>query len=438
MYARLVFAGLLGAFAFPCLAQFAGVPPVVAAGTSGGSVAYGGGLPSAFQRQITSSPGSAARIIDNIRLSLPAGAVAEVAAGRIITKAALTAAVGIAVGTGVGAVGVALAPVMWDYMKSKGYLPGGMVDPGQEKTSTGGLMHDFRTGQPMAPGAIAAREAEMSCANKPSQWSCAVEVSTGYCGSTTCTFQWGTVFRDANSNVQQRLGGGDTGPMITAVICPATNLGPVVVAYGGGPCPSDTRIPATEAQKLDAISAMPESIMPQVVEELAEKVPMKTEQPVLSGPASVTAPPKVTTKPDGTVQTETKTHNITYQGNTYNYVTTSTTNEGDTTTTVQNDLPKEDPKTDCEKNPGAVGCLEVGTIPSVDLPGSTVNVSANPQGGWGADSGGCPAPRVVDVLGQAVTIDNSILCQFLSGIRFAVIGAFGLVAVMVFVGGLRQ
>lgn len=438
MYGRIVLGGVLIAFSGGCLAQFASVPPVVSSGMSGGSVAYGGGLPSAFQRQITTAPGSAARIIDNIRLSLPAGAVAEVAAGRIITKAALSVGVSIAVGTGVGAVAVAAAPMLWDFMKSQGYLPGGMVDPGQPKTATGGLMHDFRTGQPMSPGAIAAREIAISCANKPAEWSCATEQSIGYCNAGQCTYQWGTVFRNANSSVMQRGGGGETSAEIRAVVCPQTNLGPIKVAYGGEACPSDTRVPATETQKQAAIDAITPELAPKIAEELLDKVPMKTESPTLSGPAAVTAPPKVTTKPDGTVQTETKTHNITYNGDTYNFTTNTTNVAGDTTTTIQNDLPPEQPKTDCEKNPAAIGCMEAGQAQDPGMQKRDISVSVTPTGGWGSEAGSCPAARQVDVLGQAVTIDNSILCQFLSGIRFAVVGAFGLVAVMVFVGGLRQ
>jgi hypothetical protein len=42
------------------------------------------------------------------------------------------------------------------------------------------------------------------------------------------------------------------------------------------------------------------------------------------------------------------------------------------------------------------------------------------------------------VQGIPVTIDNSIICSFLSGIRFAVIGAFGLAGAMLFVGGLKS
>lgn len=57
----------------------------------------------------------------------------------------------------------------------------------------------------------------------------------------------------------------------------------------------------------------------------------------LSGPSSVQQPPIVTTTttPSGTsTQTVTVTNNITYQGNTYNYSTETTTVAGDTTTTT--------------------------------------------------------------------------------------------------------
>jgi hypothetical protein len=44
---------------------------------------------------------------------------------------------------------------------------------------------------------------------------------------------------------------------------------------------------------------------------------------------------------------------------------------------------------------------------------------------------------VVDVLGQSIEVDNTLICQFMSGIRFAVIGVCGVIAAFLFVGGLK-
>lgn len=97
-----------------------------------------------------------------------------------------------------------------------------------------------------------------------------------------------------------------------------------------------------------------------------------------------------------------------------------------------------DPKDPCTGNPDRVGCVNLGQVEDTELGKRDVSVSWSPQSGWGADTAACPAPRVVSVLGQTVTIDNSLLCEFMSGIRFALVGVAGIVGALIFVGGLRQ
>lgn len=161
----------------------------------------------------------------------------------------------------------------------------------------------------------------------------------------------------------------------------------------------------------------------------------------LTGPATVQQPTKSTTVTDAQgnprTTTETTTNHITYQGDSFTWHNTTVINYPDGGTEVKEDPPPDD-KSECEKNPEAVGCQRTDVPDGPDLGEREVPVSFSPDAGWGADGGACPAPRIVMVLGHAVPIDNSLVCGFLSGIRPAVIGLFGLAAAMIFVGGIRS
>jgi hypothetical protein len=167
----------------------------------------------------------------------------------------------------------------------------------------------------------------------------------------------------------------------------------------------------------------------------------------IEGPATQTGTPTstTTTNPDGTSKTETKTpsYQYSYGPSSVTYNTTVTTvinNAGNitTTTTTTNNTPKQDPEDPCVKNPDTVGCAKMDQPSGPELEKQEKPVSVTPDAGWGADAGSCPAPIQATVLGQAVTIDNTLVCQFLSGVRFAVIGMCGLAATLIFLGGFRE
>lgn len=90
--------------------------------------------------------------------------------------------------------------------------------------------------------------------------------------------------------------------------------------------------------------------------------------------------------------------------------------------------------TECEKTPDIVGCAKLGDPVDVPWAEETRNVSMAPQSPWGAGDASCPTPPTVTVGGQSVTIDNTLVCQFFSGIRFAVLAMATLLAVMIFIG----
>lgn len=171
---------------------------------------------------------------------------------------------------------------------------------------------------------------------------------------------------------------------------------------------------------------------------------------VTTGPASQTGAPvtSIETAPNGDVTSKTVTpeYHFEYAAGdsiTYNKTETTETCVGTSAcSTVAVTGPPtaetQDPTDPCVQHPETVGCLVAGTPPNTALPVDSRAVSVTPQSGWGADSSACPAPRSVTVLGVSATVDNTVLCGFMSGIRFAVLGAFGLAAAFIFVGGLRD
>lgn len=435
-------------------------PPTVSLGTGSGSVTYGSGAgASAFTRQVSTAPGSAAQIIDNIRVGLPANAALEFQAGRLITKAALTAAVGIAVGTGVGMLAVTAAPYLWDQLKGQGVIPcegnactsgavgSAVVDARSEQTPQGiyslplsGGCTDIRARTAAAAGA--------QCAQRglgPYD----LIISQG-CQEAACNYYVVYYQRRAlntssgqpyNTSVQPIT---HTVSYTVQLACPELQYD-VVAALRGKPCASDVRVPATSADIATAVDRMPAAVLPQVVQELEPLHEIEKQPTVLQGPSTVQAPnPTVTTRPNPVageppiVESKSVTHNVTYNNNTFNYTTTNETTVNNEVIKTETGPPPEEAKTDCDKYPDSIGCLKAGEPQSVELPKDTKTVSVTPQSGWGSDNAACPAPRAVNILGVPAIIDNSLICSFMSGIRFAVLGAFGIMSALVFVGGLRH
>lgn len=431
------------------------VSPTVSAGTLGGAVTYGTGAGGAsFSRMVSASPGSAAQIIDNIRVGLPANAALEFAAGRIITRAALTAAVGIAVGTGVGAVAVTALPYLWDQLYQQGVEPkpggGAQYDPGADP-EPGYLYCGYLQGpgqcsysspttamgswQPVrdsvCQNGITCTDATRSCTAgaSPGQASCVWSVNRYMNNGQTSLGQVGVVTQTLYSDFSST--------------CREPSDINFPYKYGQKLCASDVRVSATPAVIGQAIADMPDTVTPGVVEELEPKLEIDKEPTKLSGPATVQAPnPTVTTRPnpvpggDPIVESKSITHNITYNNNTYNYTTTTETTIDEEVVETVTETPAEDPKTDCEKFPESVGCLELGAVPEVTKPEKTIPISVAAAGNWGAGNAGCPAPRTVAFFGQTISIDNTLLCGFFGGIRFAVVGAFAMAATLIFIGGI--
>lgn len=163
-------------------------------------------------------------------------------------------------------------------------------------------------------------------------------------------------------------------------------------------------------------------------------------QPQVSGPASQTGDPKTTTTtgPAGTTTTTTtNNYHYNYQGDTISYTTTviTTVNHPDgTSETTQEGDPNEDKRDDCEKFPDRIGCQKLDKPVDEGIERLQKDFQMSPQGGWGADNGQCPVERHISVQGRDIPIPFDLVCQYMSGIRFAVIGAAWIAAAFIVMG----
>lgn len=162
------------------------------------------------------------------------------------------------------------------------------------------------------------------------------------------------------------------------------------------------------------------------------------------GPASQVGPSESTTETSSTgtkATTKTPTYTYNYGGDTITYNqswTTVTNNNGDITTTVTNPPPvqstEQDPTNPCTQNPEAAGCQKLDVPTGDNLPTKTIQASALPDSGWGSDNGTCPGLVHTTLVGDVDPF--GLICTYMGGIRFAVIGFAGLIAALIFIGRL--
>lgn len=140
---------------------------------------------------------------------------------------------------------------------------------------------------------------------------------------------------------------------------------------------------------------------------------------------------KTSTSPDGSTGTQTTTTTTTCDqaGN------CTTTKETETTGTYVDpeQAAEEEQPSECELHPNTAGCAELDTPTGPNLPTSSVNISGvSPQAGWGADTGTCPALVHTVSLGDVDVF--GLICTYMQGIRFLVIGISWLIAALIFIG----
>lgn len=177
----------------------------------------------------------------------------------------------------------------------------------------------------------------------------------------------------------------------------------------------------------------------QIIEQaLGKKIKIDTGSVSLIGPVSRVglSTSSVTTGPSGsTTVTKTPTYNYTYNttnegakityNTTNNYTTTVTNTAGDTTTTTTTETDAEEQKTDCDKNPDAVACVEFGEVDDEDV--NKVDKSVTVAAESVALPSGCPAP--VTVAGYTLSYDAA--CTFSRGVSPFVIAAAGIMAALI-------
>lgn len=403
---------------------------------------------------------STVRLMEKVAIN-HGGIRVEGAVAREFGRAALGRALGGALVGGAVGVGIALAPTLWNMLMPGGVFPDAngqpVIDPGQVKQDVPGYVCIGQGGaRGEGHGLSSACSALMAKLNTSCGPQCVIAYSAPSCvssggGGYSCegqaVYSWSLPTPGTMTSVWQAAAYGET-----VQLCPKINGGDIGRTYttGGQPCPSDARVAPTPQQLAEVVEASDKPLAPVVQEieaarqrgsgwadQLArsfEAEPqLEVEFPPVAGIGTST-----TTKPDGSVETKSTSLACSYDGTAaWCTKSTSTTVGGDTTIT-EDRTTGEAPPTDCDKYPDSLGCIKAGDAPDVPLPEQTRNVAVTPKTGWGASTATCPAPRTISILGIPAEMDNTIFCEFFSGIRWAVLGAFGLASAFIFGGGLRR
>lgn len=165
----------------------------------------------------------------------------------------------------------------------------------------------------------------------------------------------------------------------------------------------------------------------------------KTTEPVQLVPGTNTVAPPGTppsqTQPGTKTTTTTKTHPITYSGNSVSYTTNNTTNNSITnnvTNVTTNETKTEEVKDDkepdqCQKYPDTIGCKEIDfDTPEGEIPRKQIDVAWSPVD-LGLGGGSCPAPvQLYDnkQFSYQLACDNLLLIKTM------------VIAIALFVGGM--
>jgi hypothetical protein len=96
--------------------------------------------------------------------------------------------------------------------------------------------------------------------------------------------------------------------------------------------------------------------------------------------------------------------------------------------------PKEQTKF-CDDNPNSIACAELGTLEDEPITPVEIPFQITPQSPWGSDNANCPAPKVISLsTGSVVEITYQPTCDFLAGIRPAVLALAFLAALYIALG----
>lgn len=88
----------------------------------------------------------------------------------------------------------------------------------------------------------------------------------------------------------------------------------------------------------------------------------------------------------------------------------------------------------CAAHPNVLSCADLDQPEDQQLETKDVGGNVTPDGGWGATSAACPAPRHLTVQGRDIPIPFDLFCQYMAGIRPVVIAMAWLTAAFILLG----
>lgn len=338
-------------------------------------------------------------------------------------------------------IGFMLAGLVWDEVQQRWLTPSGVPDPvdGVSYWSNGSLMTRCKT------------------AAEKCTWNEVVEEFTPKA--------WGNaaIQNRAYSRVLGTLYGNTIRAAFTGTLNGKPYEGEFWFSYGGQPHGQDPDMAVADDQSLeDAIYV--ELVARGMGSDLARRlIEAGYNPPVdgieIDGPSSIPGDSvtSTTSGPSGTTTSTTNTtHNISYNTNTTNNtstvtitntsVTTTTAPDGSTTTETTTEAPPEgaetpppeEPTPFCEQYPDASACAKLNVPASDPNESESVTVKLEGTGGFGSESGSCPAPYGFVVQGRSYQISYDMACNFFSAVRPVVIAAAMLSALLIALGGYKR
>lgn len=217
-------------------------------------------------------------------------------------------------------------------------------------------------------------------------------------------------------------------------------------------CPTGRYSPITIQEAANKVSANPPASSQNFQDAVREAIQNGNESAPselsTTGPASQLGTPTSTTTTNSqgtTTTTQQPKYSYQYAGDTITYQTTNNTytcagagscsveNADESTEETVAPPAPQDPKDPCTANPDRAGCARLGDPPSPEeVKKKDIAITVNPVGGFGADSGSCPAPIT---LRSGATVDPyGLFCTYMGGIRFAIVGVAWLIAALIFIG----
>jgi hypothetical protein len=448
-----------------------GSGPSIAYSSSGASVNYSNDFADLMGRAIKNDNiGGGAKVVDNIAVNTSRGAISARATTAVSARAIARGAAAASRAFPVAGVAIGVGSLVWDLIEDNRIKPDGQgglnQDPGVPQEQFEGPCWRNGWGSNCYSSAESAANAAVAAANSAnagiSSFSLERVVITeggGYYLVTVTSLPGG----NSTSGV---------GYPLSLSLQKQKRCPPDVNGYRPDPdrderCPTGSYSkPLTNDQAAD--------ILEKDVKDQKDKVPLVSDilgspggaidiEPgatTTSGPSSQTGPapaPLVVNGPAGqTTTTESPGIAIRYRGNEIEWEPQQVTvrrpgpNPGDPETEETTDAPDEpsvDPGANptkvvvpdyCIDHPKRAGCSELGEVEPPEWNPDEKPIELRAESPWGSDSASCPPPRTLTIAGRQYQWEWTLVCQFFSGIRFAVLTVAWVTAVMIFLGARNE